>query len=166
MEMPLFVLEIWYVILASPLIGLLKTLTYSSILKQKANFSDIVLFALTTIGCYFFQGFCRLLLGVIIYGTTNQYFSSYPVIRGILGNVGIYHGYTPRLAVGEVSTLATSIIASFLLSVLVESRLVLKIIDGNTDKSQIKKSVLTSNIIAHILLTVWIIYKYMSITRL
>ena len=118
---------------------------------------------ITTIGGYLLQGILRLIIGMILYITTEQYFEPYPVLVGILGNVGIGKAYMPELSTDVIATIATSIILTFTLSVIIERKIILKNIDSLVDKSLASKGIIIANIISYTLLTIWICYNYVKI---
>jgi len=166
MILPLVFWEWWYVVLAFIFVVLLETYVVNIFIKDEYKRIFKILFKanlITTIGGYILQGILRLIIGMILYITTEQYFESYPVIRGILGNVGIGKEYIPEFTTDVIATIATSIILTFTLSVIIERRIVLKNIDKLIDKSLVSKAVILANIISYTLLTIWICYNYLRI---
>ena len=108
MVLPLIFWEWWYVMLAFIFVVLLEAFIMKIFIKTEYNKLLKILFKanlITTIGGYLLQGILRLIIGMIIYITTDQYFEFYPVIVGVLGNVAIGKNYMPEFSTDVIACL-------------------------------------------------------------
>ena len=77
--------------------------------------------------------------------------------------MGIGKEYLPEFSTDVIATIATSIILTFTLSVIIERKIILKNIDSTVDKSLDSKAVILENIVSYTFLTIWICYNYLKI---
>jgi len=166
MVLPLILWEWWYVLLAFIIIVFIETYIvkfYTKVDFLKLFNIFIVANLITTIGGYLAQGILRVIIGGFLYTVPKVNFDSYPVVEGILGNVAIGKEYIPKFTTEVISTIATSIIITFTLSVIIERKYVLKNIKPSIDISLTSKGVIVANVISYTLLTIWICYNYLKI---
>ena len=164
MILPLFIFEWWNVLLAFIFVVIIETYFVKFFIKEQYKRLFWILFKanlITTVIGYFCQGVVRLLLMGIIGRMTKQFFDSYPVLQGILGNVGIGNAYHPKLDVEVISEIVTSILITFAISVIIERKILLNSLRDKFESSLITKSIIIANVVSYILLTFWICYKYM-----
>lgn len=161
--LPFIFWEWYYVLIAFIAVFILETVilkffineTYARLLKLL-----FVANIITTIGGYLLQGILRLILGLILYAITEQYFEEHPIIIGILGNVNTVK-VTPGITIEVLTAIITSITLSFSLSVIIERKFLLKKVNSS-NKNLISKGVITANIVSYLLLTIWLFYGYIS----
>lgn len=159
--LPLIFLEWWYVLLALIFVVLIETFIVKIFIKEKFRRLFALLFKaniITTFLGFLLQGIIRLILGVIIITTTDQDFKFYPVIQGILGNVGI--GRRPsKFDISAISEVITSMIVCLVLSIIIEKRVIKNDLHETYNSSLISKAVLMANVISYLILTPWVFYN-------
>lgn len=157
--LPLIFLEWWYVMLALIFVVLIETYIVKLFIKEKFRRLLVLLFranVITTLLGFLLQGIIRLIIGMIIYSTTDHDFEHYPVIEGILGNVGM----GTRLDSAAISEIITSMIICLVLSVIIERSMIKKDLQETHKSTVITKSVLIANIISYLILTPWVFYNF------
>lgn len=155
MVLPILFFELWNVLLAFVFIVIIETFIINKIVK--GNFKSLFIFVLlgnlfSTLLGYFAQGVIRLLLTMLLVSNNINYKT--PIVDGLLGNVGISEKtkFAPELII----SILTSIIITFLLSVLIEKKVLIKYTERRFESKLISKAVVRANIVSYLLLTIWL----------
>jgi hypothetical protein len=173
MAIPLFFIEWWFVMIAFIFIALIESFIVNFFIKKGyRKLFKILLIAnlLTTLLGYLLQGIARTIITIILWVIGLKYESfgnllENPIIEGIIGGVTPQKGGgTPDFTLDVIFAIATSILITFTLSVVIERKILIKHLGSEFERSLITKSILIANIVSYTLLTIWIFYGYSTMS--
>jgi hypothetical protein len=159
--LPFLFFELWYVFIAFLLVVLLETFVVKYFLKQKfLSLFKILLEGnfVTTLGGYFFQGLIRFILGMVVLAVVGD--TTYlPVWDAVVGNVSFSKLHPDEMLV--LLTVSISIITCFILSIIIERKMLKAKLGDLVPPKLIVKSIVLANTFSYIVLAVWIYWNYL-----
>lgn len=166
---PLFFFEWFYVILAFIFVMFIESIVINLFLNQGFKMTIKLVFLVnivTTILGYFVQGITRLIiLMLLFYGIIiiNPEFDFYvnPFIVGVLSGVTPEKGSGSFVFTTEIIiSIITSIVFAFTISVIVERKLLIAMMNSEKNKKLISKAIIIGNIVSYLFLSAWIVFWF------
>ncbi|MBV6483826.1 MAG: hypothetical protein KFKLKKLM_00283 [Flavobacteriales bacterium] len=169
MALPLFFIEWWFVWIAFVFIIIIETYIVHLFLKKGLVKTFKLLFLanlLTTIIGYLSQGIVRVIFSVLFFILSFRFkvledVIMHPVIQGVFaGVVPEKGGGKTEFTLDVIIAISTSILITFLISLIVERRILISKLEMEFEKKLISKAIIIANLISYILLSIWIFYGY------
>jgi hypothetical protein len=157
--LPFFFFELQYVLIAFVFVVLVETTVVCLFIKEPfPRLFRLMAFVnvLTTLLGYCLQAVIRFIIGLVSYIALNIHTED-PFIAGLFGNVG-FRGEKASV----LTTVLTSMIITFFISILVETRSLIKKLDSTNSTSRITIGVLVANFVSYSGLFCFVYLNYLS----
>ena len=173
MALPLCFIEWWFVRIALIFIIIIETYIVHLFLKKEIVRTFKILFLanlLTTIIGYLTQGIIRVFLATAFFFLSLRFkmlddVIMHPVIQGVFaGVVPVKGGGKSEFTPDVIIAILTSIFLTFLISLIVERKILISKLGMEFEKKLISKAIIIANIISYILLSIWIFYGYSTLS--